>query len=95
MKKLSGILVLGLLWCDIGFTEEYLDAFTLDKKKIENNVINSVSTELPKDKKIKFKSIKNWKGSFENYKVQPLQYTFPSSTLNLSYFVKSARFSLE
>ena len=59
MKKLSGILVLGLLWCDIGFTEEYLDAFTLYKKKIENNVINSVS-----DEKIKFKSIKKWKSNF-------------------------------
>ena len=79
MKKLSGILVLGLLWCDIGFTEEYLDAFTLDKKKIENNVINSVSTELPKDKKIKFKSIKNWKGSFENYKVLKPGITFFSA----------------
>ena len=32
MKKLLGIVVLGLLWCNNGFTEEYLDAFTLDKK---------------------------------------------------------------
>ena len=79
MKKLLGIVVLGLLWCNVGFTEEYLDAFTLDKKKIENNVINSVSTELPKDKKIKFKSIKNWKGNFENYKVLKPGITFFSA----------------
>ena len=74
MKKFLGIVVLGLLWCNVGFTEEYLDAFTLDKKKIENNVINSVS-----DEKIKFKSIKKWKGNFENYKVFKPGITFFSA----------------
>ena len=33
MKKLLGIVVLGLLWFNVGFAEKYLDAYTLDKKK--------------------------------------------------------------
>jgi hypothetical protein len=33
MKKLLGILVLGLLWRNFSFAEKYLDSYTLDKKK--------------------------------------------------------------
>ena len=64
MKKLILFLILNIFFLNNSFSNEYLDAFTLDKIEIEKNVMNSVS-----DEKIKFKSIKNWEGSFENYKI--------------------------
>ena len=75
MKKLLGILVLGLLWCNVSVAEKYLDAYTLDKKKIENEVINAVSE---KGQKL-LKKYKNWEGNVENYKVLKSGITFFSA----------------
>jgi hypothetical protein len=75
MKKLLGIVVLGLLFCGNGFAEKYLDAYTLDKKKIENEVINAVSE---KGQKL-LKKYKNWEGNIENYKVLKPGITFFSA----------------
>ena len=65
---------ISFLFFNIALSQEYLDAYALDKKKIENNVLESVS-----DEKIKFKSIKNWKGDFENYKIVKSGITFFSA----------------
>ena len=65
---------ISFLFFNIALSQEYLDAYALDKKKIENNVLESVS-----DEKIKFKSIKNWKGSFENFKIVKSGITFFSA----------------
>jgi len=75
MKKFLGILVLGLLWCNVSVAEKYLDAYTLDKKKIENEVINAVSE---KGQKL-LKKYKNWEGNVENYKVLKSGITFFSA----------------
>ena len=74
MKKLLMILVLGLLWCNIGFASKYLDAYTLDKKKIENKVIKTLST-----KHSKLTKYKNWEGKLELYKVTKPNITFFSA----------------
>ena len=74
MKKLILFLILNIFFLNNSFSNEYLDAFTLDKIEIEKNVMNSVS-----DEKIKFKSIKNWEGSFENYKTTKPGITFFSA----------------
>ena len=65
---------ISFLFFNIALSQEYLDAYALDKKKIENNVLESVS-----DEKIKFKSIKNWKGDFENFKIVKSGITFFSA----------------
>jgi len=74
MKKLILFLIINIFILNNSFSKEYLDAFTLDKKKIEANVMDAVSHE-----KIKFKSIKNWPGSFENYKITKPGITFFSA----------------
>ena len=74
MKKLIFFLIINIFILNNSFSKEYLDAFTLDKKKIEANVMDAVSHE-----KIKFKSIKNWPGSFENYKITKPGITFFSA----------------
>ena len=75
MTKIFFIYVfISFLFFNITLSQEYLDAYALDKKKIENNVLESVSEE-----KIKFKSIKNWMGSFENYKIVKSGITFFSA----------------
>ena len=75
MTKIFFIYIfISFLFFNIALSQEYLDAYALDKKKIENNVLESVS-----DEKIKFKSIKNWKGDFENYKIVKSGITFFSA----------------
>ena len=75
MTKIFFIYIfISFLFFNIALSQEYLDAYALDKKKIENNVLESVS-----DEKIKFKSIKNWKGSFENFKIVKSGITFFSA----------------
>lgn len=75
MTKIFFIYIfISFLFFNIALSQEYLDAYALDKKKIENNVLESVS-----DEKIKFKSIKNWMGSFENYKIVKSGITFFSA----------------
>ena len=75
MNKLLGIVVLGLLWCNSVFAEKYLDAYTLDKKKIENKVIKTLST-----KHSKLTKYKNWEGKLELYKVTKPNITFFSAS---------------
>ena len=70
MKKFFIYIFISSLFFNNALSQEYLDAYTLDKKEIEANVMDSVS-----DEKIKFKSIKNWPGSFENYKITTVSYT--------------------
>ena len=74
MKKFFIYIFISSFILNYALSEEYLDAYTLDKKKIEVNVMDSVS-----DEKIKFKSIKNWSGSFENYKITKPGITFFSA----------------
>ena len=53
MKKIFIYIFILTFSFNYSLSQEYLDAYTLDKKKIETNVMESVS-----DEKIKFKSIK-------------------------------------
>ena len=55
MKKIFIYIFILTFSFNYSLSQEYLDAYTLDKKKIEINVMESVS-----DEKIKFKSIKDW-----------------------------------
>ena len=55
MKKLLGILVLGLLWRNVGFAEKYL-AYTLDKK---NRLIHPKNYKLRKNIMQAYKVIKS------------------------------------
>lgn len=73
-KLLFKFILISLVFVNNALCKEFLDAYTLDKEKIEKSVMESVS-----DEKIKFKSIKNWPGSFENYKINKPGITFFSA----------------
>ena len=92
MKKLLGIVVLGLLWCNVGFADDIRD-FEIEGISIGDSLLDHFSdTEIkkgkltPYPKSKKFNSIRFWEPTFDFEMYDSIGISFKTNDKNYQIF---------